>query len=132
MKLLELFAGTRSVGKAFEKHGHKVFSVEWNRNFENIDIYDDILNVTSQQILDRFGRPDVIWASPDCSTFSIAAISHHRIKNPTTGSLDAVSEYAKFCDKVNRHVLQLINELDPKYFFIENPRGGLRACSESF
>lgn len=126
MKLLELFAGTRSVGKAFEKRGHKVFSVEWNKDFENIDLYDDILNVTSQQILDLFGRPDVIWASPDCSTFSIAAISHHRIKNPTTGSLDAVSDYAKFCDKVNRHVLQLINELDPKYFFIENPRGGLR------
>lgn len=126
MKLLELFAGTRSVGKAFKKRGHKVFSVEWNKDFENIDLYDDILNVTSKQILDRFGRPDVIWASPDCSTFSIAAISHHRIKNPITGSLDAVSDYAKFCDKVNRHVLQLISELEPKYFFIENPRGGLR------
>ncbi len=68
----------------------------------------------------------MIWASPDCSTFSIAAISRHRIKNPITGSLDAVSDYAKFCDRVNRHVLQLISELDPKYFFIENPRGGLR------
>ena len=61
MKLLELFAGTRSVGKAFEKRGHKVFSVEWNKDFENIDLYDDILNVFSQQILDLFGRPDVIW-----------------------------------------------------------------------
>lgn len=126
MKLLELFAGTRSVGKAFEKRGHKVFSVEWNKDFENIDLYDDILNVTSKQILNIFGRPDVIWASSDCSTFSIAAISHHRTKNPATGNLDAVSEYAKFCDKVNRHVLLLIKELDPKYFFIENPRGGLR------
>lgn len=76
-------------GKLFEKRGHKVFSVEWNKDFENIDLYDDILNVTSKQILDRFGRPDVIWASPDCSTFSIAAISRHRIKNPVTGSLDA-------------------------------------------
>ena len=52
--------------------------------------------------------------------------SHHRRKNPETGNLDPVSEYAKFCDKVDHHVLELIKELNPKFFFIENPRGGLR------
>lgn len=126
MKVLELFAGTRSIGKAFEKRGHEVFSVEWNKDFENIDLYADILTVTAEDIIQQFGRPDVIWASPDCTTFSIAAISHHRRKNPETGNLDPVSEYAKFCDKVDKHVLQLIRDLNPKYYFIENPRGGMR------
>lgn len=126
MKVLELFAGTRSIGKAFEKQGHEVYSIEWNKDFDNIDWYEDISKITAQDIIDRFGHPDVIWASPDCATFSIAAISHHRRKNPETGNLDPISDYAKFCDKVDQHVLQLIEELQPKYWFIENPRGGLR------
>ena len=126
MKVLELFAGTRSIGKAFEEKGHEVFSVEWDKDFENIDLYADIGTVTAEEILEKFGRPDVIWASPDCSTFSIAAISHHRRRDPETGNLDPVSDYAKFCDRVDTHVIELIRELNPKYYFIENPRGGMR------
>ena len=126
MKVLELFAGTRSIGKAFEAKGHEVFSVEWDKKFENVDLYADIMNVTAEEIIEKFGRPDVIWASPDCTTFSVAAISHHRRKNYETGNLDPVSDYAKFCDAVDQHVLQLIRDLKPKYYFIENPRGGMR------
>lgn len=125
MKVLELFAGTRSIGKAFERRGHDVFSIEWDKRFENIDLYADIGTITADDILKNFGRPDVIWASPDCTTYSIAAISHHRRKEDD-GNLAPVSEYAKFCDNVNQHVLKLIHELNPKYWFIENPRGGLR------
>ena len=84
------------------------------------------MNVTAEQIIRDFGHPDVIWASPDCTTFSVAAISHHRGKNPETGNLDPISDYAKFCDKVDQHVLDLIRELNPTYYFIENPRGGMR------
>lgn len=126
MKILELFAGTRSIGKAFEKRGHQVFSVEWNKNFENIDLYKDINELTTQEIIDKFGYPDVIWMSPDCTTFSIAAISHHRRKNEQTGNLDPISNYAKFCDKVDKHCLDLIKQLNPHFWFIENPRGGVK------
>lgn len=127
MILLELFAGTRSISKAFEKQGYKTFSIEWNKDFENIDLYEDINNVSVEDIIKLCGGiPDVIWASPDCTTYSIAGISHHRKKNNETGNLDAVSDYAKFCDKTNKHVLDLIKQLKPKLYFIENPRGGLR------
>ena len=125
MKVLELFAGTRSIGKAFEEKGHDVFSVEWDRSFENIDLYKDIYELSAKEILDKFGKPDVIWSSPDCSSYSIAAISHHR-KREENGNLAPVSEYAKFCDRVNQHTLNLIMTLSPKYWFIENPRGGMR------
>lgn len=78
LRLLELFAGTRSVSKAFEARGHDTYSIEWDKSFDGISLYADILTVTAADILQEFGRPDIIWASPDCSTYSIAAISHHR------------------------------------------------------
>lgn len=124
MKVLELFAGTRSIGKAFEAAGHEVYSVEWDKKHPNIDWYADIGTITAEDILERFGQPDVIWASPDCTSYSIAAISHHRTK--TEDSLAPKSDYAKFCDQVNQNVLKLIRELAPRYYFIENPRGGMR------
>ena len=126
MKVLELFAGTRSIGKAFEEHGHEVFSVEWDKSFKDIDLYADIGELTAEDILERFGRPDVIWASPDCATYSVAAIGRHRRKNPETGVLEPISEYGRFCDRVNQNVIKLIKELNPRFYFIENPRGGMR------
>ena len=127
MKILELFAGTRSISKAFEKKGHQTFSVEWDKKFKDISLYDDINNINAKDIIKLCGGvPDVIWASPDCTTYSIAGISHHRRKNKTNNNLDPISEYAKFCDKTNKHVIELIKQLKPRYYFIENPRGGLR------
>lgn len=125
MKVLELFSGTRSIGKAFEARGHKVFSIDYDRRFL-ANAHCDIGGLTAEQVVAWFGKPDVIWASPDCTTFSIAAISRHRRKNPQTGNLDPVSDYAKECDRIDRHVLDLIGDLSPRLYFIENPRGGMR------
>lgn len=95
-------------------------------------MYADIGGLTAEDVIQNFGLPDVVWASPDCTTYSIAAISHHRRKDPATGNLDAVSDYAKFCDAVNDNVLQIIRDLQdtrerqglqPLTYYIENPRG---------
>lgn len=126
MKIMELFAGTRSVSKAFEANGHETFSVEWDKSFTNISLYADIGKLTAQDVINLCGGvPDVIWASPDCTTYSVAAISKHRHKG-ADGNLYPVSDYAAFCDAVNAHVVELIKELNPRYWFIENPVGGLR------
>ena len=127
MKVLELFAGTRSIGKAFEERGHEVFSIEWDKTFSDIDLYADIGQLTADDILQVFGKPDVIWASPDCTTFSLAGISHHRRKDKSTGNLEPISEYARFCDSVDQNVIKLIKQLQPQYWFIENPLGGMRS-----
>ena len=122
MKILELFAGSRSIGKEAEKQGHKVFSIDWEE-YENIDLSIDIGDL---KISDVPFVPDMIWASPDCTTYSIAAISTHRNKEDRRGKTD----YAKKCDVVNQHWLALIKEwliINPNLiYYIENPRGGLR------
>ena len=123
--MLDLFAGTRSVSREFEKAGWETYSVEWDKKFKDISLYADISKLTSQDIIRLCGgRPDVIWASPDCTSYSVSAISHHRQK--VGDALRPISEYAKFCDYTNNHVLELIAQLKPKYFFIENPRAGMR------
>lgn len=120
MKVLELFAGSRSFGKAAEELGHNVFSVDWEK-YDNIDLAIDIEELQPNQI--PF-IPDYVHASPDCTTYTIAAISHHR------NGVEPKSEYAKKCDKVNQHFISLIKHwlaINPKMCFtIENPRGMLR------
>lgn len=70
MKVLDLFCGTKSIARAFEKRGHEVYTVDWNADFEPT-LCADIGKLTAAEIIDLCGgKPDVIWASPDCTTFS--------------------------------------------------------------
>lgn len=125
MKVLELFCGTKSISNAFAARGHEVFTVDWEKDF-NPSLCADIGQITAEQIIALCGGvPDVIWASPDCTTYSVMAISVHRRKE-TDGNLAAVTDYAKRCDEINAHVVNLIKELQPRFWFIENPRGGMR------
>ncbi len=100
MKILELFAGSRSIGKIAEEMGHTVCSVDIEP-FDEIDIVKDIEFLT---IEDLPFIPDMIWASPPCTTYSIAAISHHR-----NGQI-ATSEFAQKSDRLVKNVLKLIKE----------------------
>lgn len=124
MKVLELFAGTRTVSKAFEKVGFESFSIELDNTHEGISLYEDILNVSAQDILDAFGKPDVIWASPPCTTYSPLGFRWHR--KTIDGVITPISEFAHISDKLMAHTLKLIQELDPTYYYIENPKSCLR------
>ena len=125
LKVLELFCGTKSISNAFKERGHEVYTVDWDKQF-NPDLQIDIEKLTAEQIKKLCGGvPDVIWASPDCTTYSVAAISKHRRKD-SEGNLIPITDYAKKCDRVNKHLLDLLNELKPRFYFIENPRAALR------
>jgi len=121
MNLLELFAGSRSVWKEAEKIWMNVFSIDYTP-YNNIDLVADIYKLKKEDV--PF-VPDVIWASPDCTTYSIAACSTHR--NPDKS---AKSDYAKICDNWNKYWINLMKqwlEINPDMiFFIENPRWNMR------
>jgi hypothetical protein len=115
MKILELFAGSRSIGKVAENLGFEVFSVDITQ-WGDIDLVQDIEFLKPEQI--PF-KPDMIWASPPCTTYSIAAISHHRDNGkPKT-------DFAVKSDKLVLNTLSIINYFGCD-FYIENPRGYLR------
>lgn len=117
MRVLELFAGSRSVGKVAEAMGHEVCSVDI-KPFDKIDLVSDCEFLTIDQL--PF-IPDVVWASPPCTTYSIAAISHHRYTNGFAPKTD----FAAKSDRMIMNVLKLI-EGTGAIFYIENPRGALR------
>ena len=129
-KMLDLFCGTKSISKAFEAAGWEVYTVDWEKNFKPT-LCADIGSLTKEDIIELCGGvPDVIWASPDCTSYSIAGIRFHRKKNPTTKELEPTSDYASFCDKVNAHIIDVVvNQVKPKYWFFENPRGAFRTMS---
>ena len=79
MKILELFSGSRSIGKVAEQRGHEVFSVD-NVAYPNTNWVGDIMdwdyrmNEINVGTLDELWIPDVLWASPPCTDFSVACI----------------------------------------------------------
>ena len=114
MKILELFSGSGIMSQTFREHGHQTLTLDSDKE---ADINEDILNINP----DIFFPIDIIWASPPCTTFSVASIGHHWYPNR-----EPKTEEAKNAIKIIRKTIQIIKETKPKYWFIENPVGMLR------
>ncbi len=119
MIIIEFFSATESFSEVARARGHKTFTIDNDKQF-NPDLCIDILDFDISMLPEEFKNPDIIWASPPCTTFSVASISRYwkegYPKNHKTFiGLAIISK-----------TIELINELKPKFFFMENPRGMLR------
>jgi len=120
--VFDFFAATGSATKAFEDKGHKVIKVELDEYFEADE--RDILKLTADELISKYGRPDFIWASPPCQKFSVASLWKYWAKSPN-GPVPKHPSVYEAIDLI-KHTLQLIEDLAPKAWLLENPRGMLR------
>ena len=126
-KSLELFAGSRSFTKVAQspKFNFNTYTSD-NQSFANIDQICDIFDFNLNDCIKALrGVPDLIWASPPCTYFSVASIGHHWNKDHTPKT-----EEAKLGVKIVQETVAIIKKIqkfnpDCKYI-IENPRGKLR------
>ena len=115
MKLLELFKGTGSVSKCIPQA--EVYSVDILKKY-NPSYCGDILTFDYKQF--DVGHFDIIWASPECKIFS--QLQHTHIgQNRKWKTKDDLEIARKDNWKYVLKVLEIIDYLKPKYWFIENP-----------
>lgn len=120
MKILELYCGTKSIGKVAKERGHQVYSVDIDVIHEP-DLIADILKLDLSKLP---WVPDVVWASPPCTTFSVASMGKH-----WTGGSRAYIPKTKAAIhglKMMARTKGIILKLKPKLWFIENPVGVMR------
>ena len=118
MKIIKFYCGTKSISKEFEKKGHKVFTIDFNPKFK-ADLTCDMLYFNKKMLPKEFKKPDVIWCSPPCQTFSLSGNSMY-MGFPTKSKTYIGLALVYKC-------IELIQDLKPKYWIIENPRAGLRS-----
>jgi len=124
VKVLELFAGSRSIGKIAEQLDYESFSSDIEQ-FGGIDYVADIMEFD----LDKVPFvPDVIWASPPCTGFSVASLGRHWTGGK--GAYIPKSDTSRLGILLIQKTIQIIEHyknLNPNLiWYIENPRGVLR------
>lgn len=117
MKVLDLFAGLRGWSEPFGARGHEVFSVDLEEKFD-VTLHADIETLSPDDIP---WRPDIILASPPCEAFSVMTIGRN-----WTREHEPKTDKARLGVRLVEATRRLIDELEPTYFVIENPRAKLR------
>jgi site-specific DNA-cytosine methylase len=119
MRMLELFSGTGNMARAFKDHGYRTLTVDLS---QEADLMTDVLTLTREQIVECLGGdPDVVWASPPCTGFSVASIGAHWNPDGTPKTATARLGIA-----ILHRTIEIIRWFPNAAWFIENPRGMMR------
>lgn len=121
MRVLELFAGSRSIGKVAESLGMEVRSVDLTA-YPGVQVVGDILTMKPAKF--AAFNPDIIWASPPCTAFSVAAMG----SNWGGGRKAFVPKTANayLGQALVKRAQEIIAAFPDAIWFMENPVGVLR------
>jgi len=122
LKVLELFAGSCSFSNVAATYGFETYTTDI-KQFGDIDNVSDIFNFDYKNL--DF-QPDIIWASPPCTTFSVASCGKHWTAPDENGLRYPKTNEAEVGLKILEKTIEIMHYLNPKYYFIENPRGLMR------
>lgn len=123
MKVLELFAGSRSFGKVAELLGMEVFSVDKFIE-DNMDLVCGVEDLTKDQIVELFGVPDIIWASPVCTVWSKTSWYYYWDRSAyRNGEFRAKKAFALESVEMVRKTIEIFSWFPDAVFFMENPEG---------
>ena len=123
MRLLELFCGSKSIGKVFEKNGFEVVSLDIDPKFHPT-ICCDILDFDYRKY--QPGSFDVLWSSPPCQMFSsLRWCLSGRTKKKGITKEQLQNDLINLGLPPLLKTLEIIKYLKPKIWFIENPQTGL-------
>ena len=120
MNTLELFAGTQSFSKVAHKLGYNTFTTDYCY-FEGINYQCDIIHFRLERVP---YKPDIIWASPPCTAFSVSSIGSYYTTERGQYTPKKAETYLGMA--YVQKAIDIIKYFKPKYWYIENPRGVLR------
>lgn len=118
-KTIELFCGTKSFSKVMQAHGHSTFTIDSDESLKP-DCVKDINLIIG---LEGYS-PKILWASPPCTAFSVASIGKHW--GGGYRAYEPISESAELGISLVKSTIRIINQIQPTWWFVENPRGVLR------
>lgn len=121
MDSLELFAGIQSFSKVAKERGHNVFTSDI-RDLDGIDYVCDILDFEVSRV--PF-IPQIIWASPDCATWSVAAGNLHFNSKSLIPKTDKAKKAFIHIDKTLDIIFYFLKKNKNLKYYIENPVGKL-------
>ena len=120
MSVLELFSGTKSVGKVCDEIGWKTVSVDL---ILEADHKCDVMEFDYKQYPRDFF--DVVWASPPCTAYSnLQNCWLNRQRNGSVFTKERMEEERQEADKLVLKTLEIIDYFKPSLWFIENPQTG--------